>query len=59
MGAVLAEFFRAIGSDITLPTNMIELIPYLLSVFLGILAVVLTFAVLIAIVRAIFNAGRF
>lgn len=59
MGVVVAEFFNAIGVGVTLPTNMIELIPYLLTVFFGVLAVALTFALLIALVKLIADHRRF
>lgn len=58
MGTVLSEWFNVIGPDITLPTNMIELIPYLLTVFLGVLSVVITFKVFVAIARAIVSGWR-
>lgn len=59
MGVVIAEFFDVIGYDVELPTNMVELIPYLLTVFFGVLAVCLVFKVIIEIARAILNHGRF
>ena len=33
MASVVAEFFQITGVDITPPTTMAELIPYLLTVF--------------------------
>lgn len=59
MGAVIAEFFGVIGSGVELPTNMIELIPYLLTVFFGVLAVCLVFKLVVEFARAIVNHGRF
>lgn len=58
MGTVISEFFNVIGPDITLPTNMIELIPYLLTIFFGVLAVVITFKAFVAIATAIVSAWR-
>lgn len=59
MGTVIAEFFSVIGPDVELPTNMIELIPYLLTVFFGVLAVCLVFKLVIELARVIVNHGRF
>jgi len=59
MGAAVAEFFMIIGPDVTPPTCMVELIPYLLTVFVGILSVVLCFRVFTAIAAAIVNWRRF
>ena len=58
MGNVLSAWFNAIGPDITLPTNMVELIPYLLTVFFGVVSVVMTFKAFIAIASAIINGWR-
>ena len=35
MASVVAEFFQITGVDVVPPTNMAELIPYLLTVFIG------------------------
>ena len=59
MGAALAEFFMIIGPEVTPPTNMVELIPYLLTVFLGIVAVVCCFKLITGIVSALSNWRRF
>ena len=59
MGTAVAEFFMIIGPGVTPPTNMVELIPYLLTVFVGILSVVLCFGVFKAIAAAIVNWRRF
>lgn len=36
MAAVVAEFFQIIGVDMLPPDNLAELIPYLLTVFVGV-----------------------
>ena len=36
MALIVAEFFNIIGIDAATPTNMAELIPYLLTVIVGI-----------------------
>lgn len=59
MGAAIAEFFMIIGPDVTPPTNMVELIPYLLTVFVGIVAVVCCFRVFTAVAAAIANWRHF
>lgn len=58
MGQIVAEFFNVIGPSITPPTNMVELIPYLVTVFIGIFVVALTFKLFIAIASAIVNGWR-
>ena len=59
MGAAIAEFFLIIGPDVTPPTNMVELIPYLLTVFVGILSVVLCFKVFTTVVSEISSWRKF
>lgn len=58
MGTAISEWFNVIGPDIVLPTNMIELIPYLLTVFLGVLSVYFVFKAFIAIASAIISSWR-
>ena len=36
MALIVSEFFGIIGVDVTPPTNMAELIPYLLTVVVGV-----------------------
>ena len=43
MGAAVAQFFQIIGPSITPPTNMQELIPYLLNFFVGVVLVAVVF----------------
>ena len=59
MGTAVADFFNIIGDGVTPPTNMVELIPYLLTVFCGIVSVVLVFKVIVAVASSISNWRRF
>ncbi len=59
MGAAVAEFFQIIGPSVTPPTCMVELIPYLLTVFVSILCVVLVFKLFATIISAMVNWRRF
>ena len=59
MAAIVAEFFGIIGVDVTPPSNMAELIPYLLTAFIGIVLVVCTFRLIGAVASAIVNWRRF
>ena len=45
MAAVVAEFFGIIGVDILPPSNLAELIPYLLTVVVGCVLVSAVFGV--------------
>lgn len=58
MGTVISEWLNVIGPDIELPSNMIELIPYLLTVFLGVLSVYFVFKAFISIASAIISSWR-
>ncbi len=53
----LAEFFAIVGLDITPPQTMAELIPYLLTVFLGFALIAAIFRMFRAIVTAIVGRG--
>lgn len=46
MAEIVAEFFSIIGTDSVPPSNMAELIPYLLTVFVGLSLVAGVFRVL-------------
>lgn len=46
MAEIIAEFFQIIGADAVPPSNMAELIPYLLTVIVGVVLVCAVFAVL-------------
>lgn len=59
MAQIVAQFFSIIGPDITLPTNMQELIPYLLTIFVGVFLVSAVFRVVVEIVGALFSVRRF
>lgn len=55
MAAVVNEFFGIIGVSIIPPSNMAELIPYLLSVMLGFFLVSAVFFVIGRIVEFLFS----
>lgn len=59
MASVVAEFFQITGVDAVPPTNMAELIPYLLTVFIGVVLVVAVFRIVAAIAAALINWRRF
>lgn len=59
MGAAVAQFFQIIGPSITPPVNMLELIPYLLTVFVSIVLVVCAFRLIAAVASAIVNWRKF
>lgn len=58
MASVIAEFFAITGIDITPPTNMAELIPYLLTVFVGVCIVSGVFRVLGKLAECIMSFRR-
>ena len=59
MANVVAQFFSIIGPSVDPPTNMQELIPYLLTAFIGIVLVICTFRLIGAVASAIVNWRRF
>lgn len=59
MAQTISTFFGILGPDVTTPTNMQELIPYLLNFFVGIVLVVVVFRMIGVIASAICNRGRF
>ena len=59
MATIIAEFFQIIGADVVPTTNMAELIPYLLTVFVGVVLVVCVFRLVAAIAAALVNWRRF
>ena len=59
MAAVVAEFFQVIGVDMTPPATMAELIPYLLTVAVGVFLVAMVFKVISAMVYGLMNLRRF
>lgn len=58
MAALVAQFFQVIGVDAVPPANMGELIPYLLTVAIGMFLVSVVFRVVVALVRALFSLRR-
>lgn len=59
MAAAIAEFFQVIGVDMVPPTTMAELIPYLLTVVVGVFLVAMVFRVISAMVYGLMNMRRF
>ena len=59
MAAAVAEFFQVIGVDVVPPANMAELIPYLLTVAVGVFLVAQVFRVISAIASGLINMRRF
>lgn len=59
MTLVVAQFFQIIGMDFTPPTNMAELIPYLLTVAVGMFLVAMVFKVIATIGRELVGMRRF
>lgn len=59
MAAIVAEFFGIIGVDITPPSNMAELIPYLLEVLIGVFLVSAVFGILRDLMLGILDWRRF
>ena len=51
MALVVAEFFNIIGVDMTPPSTMAELIPYILVIFVGLVLVCAVFRVIGKIVE--------
>lgn len=58
MAAVVAQFFGIIGLDSTPPTNMAELIPYLITLAIGMFLVSRVYMLIAAIIRALFSMRR-
>lgn len=59
MAAAVAEFFLVIGVDIIPPTTMAELIPYLLTIVIGVFLVAMVFKVICYMVYGLMNMRRF
>lgn len=53
MAHIVAEFFGLVGVDMLPPTNMAELIPYLLTFFVGVVLVVSVFRVIGSIAKGL------
>ena len=58
MASVVAEFFVIIGVDMLPPDNLAELIPYLLTVFVGVVLVSTVFRVIGRLAEAILDLRR-
>ena len=59
MAVIVAEFFQIIGVDAVPPSNMAELIPYLLTVIVGVALVSGVFKVIGHLAGIILNWRRF
>ena len=59
MANVVAQFFSIIGPSVDPPTNMQELIPYLLNFFVGVVLVAVVFRLIGVVASAIVDRGRF
>ncbi len=58
MAAVVAQFFGVIGLDSIPPTNMAELIPYLITLAVGMFLVAQVYRLIAAIFRGLFSIRR-
>ena len=59
MANVVAQFFSIIGPSVDPPTNMQELIPYLLEVLIGVFLVSAVFGILRDLMLGILDWRRF
>ena len=58
MAALVAEFFAIVGLDMIPPTNLTELIPYLLTVVVGVALVSGVFGVIGKLAELLLNFRR-
>lgn len=58
MAALVAEFFGIIGVDMAAPSNLAELIPYLLTVVVGVALVSAVFGVIGKLAEVLLNFRR-
>ena len=58
MAVIVAEFFGIVGLDVVPPTNMAELIPYLLTVVVGVALVSAVFRVIGKLAELLLNYRR-
>ena len=58
MVEIVAEFFNVIGVDMLPPDNLAELIPYLLTVFVGVALVSTVFRVIGRLAEVILDLRR-
>nr|DAR37740.1 MAG TPA: hypothetical protein [Inoviridae sp.] len=59
MAQAVSAFFGLLGPNVTAPTNMQELIPYLLNFFVGVVLVAVVFRLIGVIASTIVDRGRF
>lgn len=55
MALVVAEFFEIVGISVIMPTNIQELIPYLLTIFIGLFLISVVFGVIGGLLRLLFD----
>lgn len=58
MAQIVAEFFGVIGVDTLPPDNLAELIPYLLTVLIGVVLVSTVFRVIGRLAEAVLDIRR-
>lgn len=58
MAEIIAEFFSVIGVDMVPPDNLAELIPYLLTVLIGVALVSIVFRVIGRLAEVIMDFKR-
>ena len=58
MAEIIAEFFGVIGEDMIPPDNLAELIPYLLTIFIGLALVCTVFRVIGRLAEVIMDFRR-
>ena len=56
MASLVTRFFQITGVGVAVPTNMEELIPYLLTVFIALFLVSAVFGVIGCMIRLLFGA---
>lgn len=58
MAEIVAEFFSVIGEDVIPPDNLAELIPYLLTILIGVALVSTVFRVIGRLAEVIMDFRR-
>ena len=58
MAEIIAEFFGVIGEDMIPPDNLAELIPYLLTILIGVALVTTVFRVIGRLAEVIMDFRR-
>lgn len=59
MAEIVAQFFNVIGGDIVAPTNIEELIPYLITILISVCLVAGVFRVIGKLADIFLNITRF